>query len=79
MQEVNARVKELTHKNKQLIYIDTAPPLLGDNGQPRPDLFRDDGLHMNPKGYAGWNKLLAPLLPAPRPGTNVDGKAASAT
>ena len=62
MQEVNARVKELAQQNKQLTYLDIAPPLLGDNGQPRPDLFRDDGLHMNPKGYAGWNKLLTPAL-----------------
>jgi lysophospholipase L1-like esterase len=62
MQEVNARVKELVQQNKQLTYIDTAPPLLGDDGQPQKSLFRDDGLHMNDKGYALWNKLLMPVL-----------------
>ncbi|HEX3602300.1 MAG TPA: SGNH/GDSL hydrolase family protein [Lacipirellulaceae bacterium] len=62
MQEVNARVKELAQQNKQLMYIDTAPPLLGADGQPQKSLFRDDGLHMNDKGYVAWNKLLASKL-----------------
>jgi lysophospholipase L1-like esterase len=66
MQEVNARVKELAQKNPRLTYFDTAPPLLGPDGQPQKSLFRDDGLHMSPNGYAAWNKLLAPLL-APSP------------
>lgn len=64
MQEVNARVKELTQKNDKLSYIDTAPTLLGPDGQPQTELFRDDGLHMNEKGYAAWNQLLAPRLTA---------------
>ena len=62
MQEVNARVKALTQDNKQLTYIDISPTLLGEDGQPRKELFRDDGLHMNPKGYEGWNKLIGPAL-----------------
>jgi lysophospholipase L1-like esterase len=60
MQEVNGRVKELTQQNKQLTYIDTALPLLGADGKPQSELFRDDGLHMNDKGYARWNEILAP-------------------
>jgi len=62
MQDVNARVKELASENKQLMYVDTAPTLLGDDGEPQKDLFRDDGLHMSEKGYAAWNKLLSPTL-----------------
>jgi lysophospholipase L1-like esterase len=62
MQEVNARVKELTRENKKLIYVDTAPAMLGDDGQPRKDLLRDDGLHLSDKGYAAWTKVLAPQL-----------------
>ena len=62
MQTVNARVKELSQTNHQLTYIDTAPPLLGDDGQPIKELFRDDGLHMSLKGYARWNQILAPSL-----------------
>jgi lysophospholipase L1-like esterase len=62
MQTVNARVKVLANTNKQIIYIDTAPPLLGSDGQPIKELFRDDGLHMSAKGYDTWNKLLVPTL-----------------
>ena len=62
MQEVNARIKALAQEEKLITYIDTAPPLLGPNGQPQKSLFRDDGLHMNPKGYALWKKLLAPTI-----------------
>jgi lysophospholipase L1-like esterase len=66
MQEVNARVKDLAHENDQLVYIDTAPPLLGPDAEPAKEFFRDDGLHMSKKGYAAWNKLLAPILsPSP--------------
>jgi lysophospholipase L1-like esterase len=61
-QTVNARVKELIAKNEHDIYVDTAAPILGDDGQPRKELFRDDGLHMNPKGYEAWNNILAPIL-----------------
>jgi lysophospholipase L1-like esterase len=62
MQEVNSRVQELTQQNKQLVYIDTSPPLLGADGQPQKSLYRDDGLHMNEKGYVGWNMLLSEKL-----------------
>jgi lysophospholipase L1-like esterase len=31
-------------------------------GQPKPDLFLEDGLHMSPSGYAIWRELIAPLL-----------------
>lgn len=61
-QTVNARIKELTKKNDHDLYVDTAPSILGLDGQPQKELFRDDGLHMNPKGYALWDKLLAPVL-----------------
>jgi lysophospholipase L1-like esterase len=61
-QEANDRIKELTRKNDHDLYVDTAPTILGADGQPQKELFRDDGLHMNPKGYDAWNKLLAPIL-----------------
>lgn len=59
---VNDRVKELSKKSPRLTYVDAATPILGPDGQPQKDLFRDDGLHMNHKGYDVWNKILAPLL-----------------
>lgn len=65
MQVVNNRVKELAHSNKQIVFIDTAPPLLGADGLPEKSFFRDDGLHMSDAGYAAWNKLIAPVMKSP--------------
>jgi lysophospholipase L1-like esterase len=61
-QNVNAQVKELTEKDVHDQYADVTVPMLGADGQPRKDIFRDDGLHMNLKGYDIWNKLLTPIL-----------------
>lgn len=62
MQKVNARFDELSEDNDRLTYIDTATPMLGDDGKPRKELFLDDGLHMNAKGYELWNKILGSKL-----------------
>jgi lysophospholipase L1-like esterase len=61
-QDVNTRIQELTKKNKHDLYVDVATPILGEDAQPRKELFRDDGLHMNLQGYDAWNKILAPVL-----------------
>ena len=47
---------------KRLLFFDTNSTLLTPEGKPRPELYRDDKLHMNAKGYAEWAKLLRPLL-----------------
>lgn len=64
-QEVNSRVEKLAGEMKFITYVDTAPTILGPDGKPNDSLFRDDKLHMNAKGYARWNELLAPLLRKP--------------
>ncbi|MCY7358750.1 MAG: GDSL-type esterase/lipase family protein, partial [Rudanella sp.] len=38
-------------------FIDLTDAMLTPDGQPRPDLFEVDGLHLNPVGYALWQKL----------------------
>lgn len=43
-------------------FVDVATPLLDKSGGYRPELFRDDQLHMKPAGYAIWTKVLAPYL-----------------
>jgi lysophospholipase L1-like esterase len=45
-----------------LAYIDVWHPLLGPDGKPREELYRDDKLHMNQKGYDIWTKVIAPKL-----------------
>ena len=43
-------------------FIDVATPMLGSDGQPRPELFGPDRLHMNRAGYALWRDIVAPHL-----------------
>lgn len=62
MQIVNERVRHLAESDERLDYVDTATPMLGADGQPRPELFLDDGLHLNPDGYRLWTRVLAPAL-----------------
>ncbi|MEX0611773.1 MAG: SGNH/GDSL hydrolase family protein [Pirellulales bacterium] len=65
MQAANALVQELIHSDEMLLYIDTATPMLGPDGQPRKALFLDDDLHMNAEGYRVWTEILAPHLKTP--------------
>jgi lysophospholipase L1-like esterase len=36
--------------------------MLTSNGKPMQELFVEDSLHMNAKGYAIWQKLIQPAL-----------------
>jgi lysophospholipase L1-like esterase len=36
--------------------------MLDESGKPRNDIFLSDGLHMNAKGYAIWQKIIEPYL-----------------
>jgi lysophospholipase L1-like esterase len=61
-QKINSRLKAIAEKVDNVTYVDTATPLLDADGQPRKELFRNDQLHLNEKGYAIWNKILGPVL-----------------
>jgi len=63
--QANRLVREYAERHPTLDYVDVASPMLDREGQPRPELFVDDGLHMNAQGYALWREALAPLLLAP--------------
>jgi lysophospholipase L1-like esterase len=62
MKEANTFVWRLAGINSQVIYLDVATPMLAGREVPAEDLFLDDGLHLNDKGYAVWNSVLAPVL-----------------
>ena len=36
--------------------------MLGPDGQPRPELYQQDGLHLTPAGYELWTRLVEPYL-----------------
>jgi lysophospholipase L1-like esterase len=62
MQEANALIRRRAAADPRLDFIDVHSPMLGANGQPRPELFRADQLHMNARGYALWRDLIAAHL-----------------
>jgi len=47
---------------KHLAYLDTAALILGADGRPRPELFIQDGLHLQHDSYYAWSELIAPTL-----------------
>lgn len=47
---------------KNTVYVDAYHAMLKPDGSPMTDIFLSDNLHMNAKGYAIWQKLLAPHL-----------------
>jgi len=64
MQEANRRIADDCKKDVRLTYIDVWQPMLGEDGQPRQELFRKDGLHLNHTGYELWTELVRPALEA---------------
>ncbi|QDU58840.1 SGNH/GDSL hydrolase family protein [Aeoliella mucimassa] len=63
IQDANARIAKQCEAEDWLTYIDVWNPMLDDQGKPREELFRNDGLHLNDKGYELWTSLVKPLLP----------------
>jgi lysophospholipase L1-like esterase len=62
MKEANELIKSYVEGNKLLVYIDVFTPMLGSDGNPRPELFGPDKLHMNQEGYKLWRSVVGPDL-----------------
>ena len=43
-------------------FIDVFHPMLNEQGDPRPDIFVEDNLHLNAKGYEIWKRVLQPYV-----------------
>ncbi len=62
MREANRLIRAATEKDKRLVYVDIDGPMIGDDGKPRPELFKRDGLHLNAEGYKLWSARVLPHL-----------------
>ena len=58
----NNTILEMSQKDKLLTFVDVWEPMLTEDGKPNPDLFVEDGLHMNEKGYVIWTRLVRESL-----------------
>ena len=56
----NQKIREWTKGESEqgVHFLDVEKPMLDEQGFPRGDLLREDGLHLNQRGYAIWNDLL---------------------
>ncbi|WP_213949026.1 SGNH/GDSL hydrolase family protein [Luteibacter sp. dw_328] len=55
-------IRQWAMTQKNVAFLDVVPAMLDAKGQPMSDLFIDDGLHMNAKGYALWVAQVKPWL-----------------
>jgi len=62
MVAVNEAIQSFLKKKKNAVFIDVYHKMLGTDGKPMDDIFLDDKLHMNSKGYAIWQKEITPYL-----------------
>jgi lysophospholipase L1-like esterase len=62
MIEANQMIKDFIGMQKNASYVDVYKPMLNEDGQPKPEIFLEDSLHMNANGYAIWQKAIQPYL-----------------
>jgi lysophospholipase L1-like esterase len=63
MMEGNRLIQKfLKSRNRNAVFVDVWKTMLGPDAKPMEDLFVEDMLHMNKKGYAIWQKLIEPYL-----------------
>ena len=62
VREANRLIKEVTDADPLQEFVDIDPPMIGDDGKPKAELFKPDGLHLNEDGYQLWSSLVRPHL-----------------
>lgn len=60
--DYNKKLKEWTGMHKKVSYADVWTPMLDSNGEVFKDIFLQDGLHLNEKGYKIWAKAIEKSL-----------------
>jgi lysophospholipase L1-like esterase len=53
----NRLLKNYCDREEQVTYLDTWKALTDAQGNPRPELYLQDQLHLNSDGYLIWNKI----------------------
>ena len=62
VRRANDLIRDFSSRDPRLLYIDVFTPMLGPDGAPREELFVQDRLHMNEKGYEIWKSVIGPYL-----------------
>lgn len=70
-QEADRHIQKILSTTDNATFIDHSSSML-KKGTLKEDIFIEDGLHMNKKGYKGWKKQLRPVLKAQLKALNED-------
>ena len=62
MEEANQLIKDFLRTEKHTAFVDVYHLMLTEDYKPIPEIFIEDSLHMNAKGYAIWQKAIEPFL-----------------
>lgn len=62
MSKANDLIKAEIKKQKRIEFADLGSKMLGADGKPLTDIYVQDGLHLNAKGYKIWKENLLPFL-----------------
>jgi lysophospholipase L1-like esterase len=57
--KLNGLLEELARQTKGVEFADVWEAMVDENGNVYTDIFLDDNLHLNEKGYAIWEKVMA--------------------
>lgn len=60
--EANQKIKSFLATKPHTKFVDVYNAMLNEQGEPMPDIFLKDNLHMNAKGYAIWKTKLGKVL-----------------
>ena len=62
VEKTNSMIKDYLDTCNNALFLDIYPSMINVQGRPDPELFEDDRLHMNRRGYFIWKKALTPYL-----------------
>ena len=62
VRQTNQLIQDYARSHRHLSFINVFPHMLGADGLPRPEIYVEDGLHMNAKGYELWTKVVGEHL-----------------
>ena len=65
IRRTNGLIQAAISEYPGVTYLDLFSPMLSPTGAARPELFTEDGLHMNSAGYALWSREIGAWLDAP--------------
>ena len=60
--EVNRAIRAYAASTPLVDFVDVATHMLTSEGVPKPDIYGEDRLHMNAKGYAIWRDVIGEYL-----------------